>query len=119
MKTIYVLKTFIFNDGSGKPVTFEPGFHDVEDDVAKHWFVKAHLSPDGKAPATQTDPRVAELEGQLAERDTKIAELEGQLAERDTKIAELEGQLAELVAQVASLSGGDNNGGKPKSSDAK
>ena len=105
MKTIYVLKTFIFNDGSGKPVTFEPGFHDVEDDVAKHWFVKAHLSPDGKAPATQTDPRITELEGQLAERDTKITELEG--------------QLAELAAQVASLSGGDNNGGKPKSSDAK
>ena len=105
MKIIYVLKTFIFNDGSGKPVTFKPGFHDVEDDVAKHWFVKAHLSPDGKAPATQTDPRITELEGQLAERDTKITELEG--------------QLAELAAQVASLSGGDNNGGKPKSSDAK
>ncbi|MFU2318934.1 STY1053 family phage-associated protein [Rahnella sp. PCH160] len=105
MKTIYVLKTFIFNDGSGKPVTFDPGFHEVEDDVAEHWFVKAHLSPDGKAPATQTDSRITELEGQLAERDTKITELEG--------------QLATLAAQVASLSGGDNNGGKSKSSDAK
>ncbi|NMP26853.1 hypothetical protein GW590_08250 [Rahnella sp. SAP-1] len=105
MKTIYVLKAFGFNDGSGKLVDFSPGFHDVEDEVAEHWFVKAHLSPDGKAPATDTDPRISELEGQLADRDAKITELEG--------------QLADLTAQIVSLSGGDNNGGKSKPSDTK
>ena len=119
MKKIYVLKSFLFNDGSGKPVTFEPGFHDVEDDVAEHWFVKAHISPDGEAPTIETDSRITELEGQLAERDTKITDLEAKLTERDSRITELEGQLAELTTKVASLSSGDNNGGKPKSADAK
>ncbi|MBU9818152.1 hypothetical protein J1781_25325 [Rahnella sp. C60] len=105
MKKIYVLKSFLFNDGSGEPVTFEPGFHDVDDDVAEHWFVKAHISPDGEAPTIETDSRITELEGQLTERETRITELEG--------------QLTELTAQVASLSSGENNGGKSKSSDAK
>lgn len=29
---------------------FAVGFHDVDDTVADHWFVKAHCSPDGEAP---------------------------------------------------------------------
>lgn len=119
MKKIYVLKSFLFNDGSGKPVTFEPGFHDVEDDVAEHWFVKAHISPDGEAPTIETDSRITELESQLTERDTKIIGLEVQLIERDSRITELESQLTELTAKVASLSSGDNNGGKSKSADGK
>ncbi|MDR8561569.1 hypothetical protein XC78_26945, partial [Klebsiella pneumoniae] len=41
--------------------------HDVDDTVADHWFVKAHCSPDGEAPAVAEDPRIAELEAQLPE----------------------------------------------------
>lgn len=79
MKTIYVLKPFNFNDG--KNIThYQMGFHEVEDDMAEHWFVKAHLSPDGKAPAIETDSRIAALEQQVAEKDVRIAELEQQVA---------------------------------------
>lgn len=66
MKKIYVLSAFNFNDGASIK-TFTPGFHDVESDVADHWFVKAHCSPDGEAPSPENDPRIAELEAQLAE----------------------------------------------------
>lgn len=80
MKKIYVLTAFNFNDGTSIK-TFTPGFHDVESDVADHWFVKAHCSPDGEAPALEEDPRIAELEALVAEQATHIAELEEQLAE--------------------------------------
>ncbi|EEX2764991.1 hypothetical protein ACFO72_004175 [Enterobacter roggenkampii] len=80
MKKIYVLSAFNFNDGASIKA-FTPGFHDVENDVADHWFVKAHCSPDGEAPALADDPRIAELEALVAEQTTRIAELEEQLAE--------------------------------------
>lgn len=76
MKKIYVLTAFNFNDGA-KITPFAAGFHDVDDEVAEHWFVKAHCSPDGEAPAVEEDPRIAEYEA-------RIAELEAQLAEATT-----------------------------------
>ncbi|HHF8231920.1 MULTISPECIES: hypothetical protein [Raoultella] len=76
MKKIYVLTAFNFNDGA-KITPFAAGFHDVDDEVAEHWFVKAHCSPDGEAPAVAEDPRIAEYEA-------RIAELEAQLAEATT-----------------------------------
>ncbi|HCB3718351.1 TPA: hypothetical protein MYV55_000360 [Klebsiella aerogenes] len=80
MKRIYVLTAFNFNDGD-EITPFAAGFHDVDDAVAEHWFVKAHCSPDGEAPALVDDPRIAELEAQVAEKNTRIAELEEQLTE--------------------------------------
>lgn len=80
MKKIYVLTAFNFNDGE-KITPYAAGFHDVDDDVAAHWFVKAHCSPDGEAPAVADDPRIAELETQIAEKNARIAELEAQLPE--------------------------------------
>lgn len=79
-KKIYVLTPFNFNDGASI-TEFAAGFHDVESAVADHWFVKAHCSPDGEAPALENDPRIAELEAQVAEQSARIAGLEEQLAE--------------------------------------
>ncbi|HFP9378019.1 TPA: hypothetical protein ACHOY0_001619 [Raoultella ornithinolytica] len=83
MKKIYVLAAFNFNDGA-KITPFDAGFHDVDDAVAEHWFVKAHCSPDGEAPAMVDDPRIAELETLIAEKNARIAELEAQLPETAT-----------------------------------
>ncbi|MDU7197805.1 MAG: hypothetical protein E6288_07480 [Enterobacteriaceae bacterium] len=80
MKKIYVLAPFNFNNGSEQK-HFAVGFHEVDDDVADHWFVKAHISPDGEAPTVADDPRFAELEAQMADKDKKIAELEAQIEE--------------------------------------
>ncbi|WP_336818104.1 STY1053 family phage-associated protein [Cedecea sp. MMO-103] len=79
-KKIYVLAAFNFNDGA-TITSFGPGFHDVESDVADHWFVKAHCSPDGEAPALEDDPRIAELEALVAAQASRISELEAQLSE--------------------------------------
>ena len=73
MKKIYVLVAFNFNDGA-KITPFAAGFHDVDDEVAEHWFVKAHCSPDGEAPAVAEDPRIAEYEARIAELEAKLAE---------------------------------------------
>lgn len=73
MKTIYVLTAFNFNDGD-KITPFAAGFHEVDDEVAAHWFVKAHCSPDGEAPAVAEDPRIAEYEAHIAELEAKLAE---------------------------------------------
>lgn len=80
MKKIYVLTAFNFNDGA-KITHFAAGFHNVDDAVAEHWFVKEYCSPDGEAPAAVDDPRIAELEAQIVEKDARIAELEAQLPE--------------------------------------
>ncbi|QZN96382.1 STY1053 family phage-associated protein [Symbiopectobacterium purcellii] len=100
MKKIYVLTAFNFNDGA-KITPFAAGFHDVADTVAEHWFVKAHCSPDGEAPAVTEDPRIAAYEA-------RIAELEAQIAEKDARVIELEAQIAEA----------STNGKKSKSTDA-
>jgi len=92
-KKIYVLAKFNFNDGASIK-EFNQGLHEVDAEVADHWFVKAHCSPDGEAPQPEVDPRIAELEAQLAEKEERIAELEAQIAEAG------------------------NNGKKQKSSDA-
>ncbi|HBR2097280.1 STY1053 family phage-associated protein [Klebsiella pneumoniae] len=73
MKKIYVLTAFNFNDGA-KITPFAAGFHDVDDAVADHWFVNAHCSPDGEAPAVVEDPRIAEYEARIAELEAKLAE---------------------------------------------
>ncbi len=54
--------------------------------------------------------RIADLEGQLAERDRRIVELE-------TEVGELNAQVARLVEQVAKLSKNSSNSSKPPSSD--
>lgn len=113
MKKIFVLKPFNLNDGA-TVTPFAPGFHTVADEVADHWFVKAHCSEDGEAPASASDPLVAALEAQLTEVTGKLEAAEAQLTEesgklqraealntkKDERIAALEAQLAEGSADA-------------------
>lgn len=112
MKTIYVLTAFNFNDG--ETITpFAPGFHKVDDAVADHWFVKAHCSPDGEAPASDaSDTRIAELETLLSQSSVDLQASVAAAAEKDTRIAELEEQVATLTAKVEELSKAAGNGKK-------
>ena len=52
MKKIYVLSAFNFNDGASIKA-FTPGFHDVENDVADHWFVKCSRTKRNKCSQGQ------------------------------------------------------------------
>ncbi|CCS30248.1 STY1053 family phage-associated protein [Salmonella enterica] len=112
MKKIYVLSPFNFNDGKTQK-HFAVGFHEVEKDVAEHWFVKAHISPDGEAPASDvSDTRIAELEALISQSSAEFQALVAASAEKDTRIAELEGEVATLTAKVEELSKAAGNGKK-------
>lgn len=47
MAKINVQKPFILNLPSGH-VPFVPGVVDVEDELAEHWYVKAHSEPEAE-----------------------------------------------------------------------
>lgn len=111
MKKIYVLAPFNFNDGKEQH-HYSVGFHEVPDDVADHWFVKAHISPDGEAPTSAHDTRIAELEALLSQNGEEFQALVAASAEKDTRIAELEGEVATLIAKVEELSKAAGNGKK-------
>ncbi|EHF8258735.1 hypothetical protein B8Z58_004659 [Enterobacter roggenkampii] len=111
MKKIYVLAPFNFNDGKTQK-HFAVGFHEVEKEIADHWFVKAHISPDGEAPTLADDTRIAELEGLLSQSSAEFQALVAASAEKDTRIAELEGEVATLTAKVEELSKAAGNGKK-------
>lgn len=115
MKKIYVLSPFNFNDGKTQK-HFAVGFHEVEKDVAEHWFVKAHISPDGEAPASDVpDTRIADLEALISQKDASIADLQKQVdavAEKDTRIADLEAEVKALNEKLTALAKGDGNGKK-------
>lgn len=83
MKKIYVTKAFNFNLPDKKQEHFSTGFHEVDDEIADHWFVKGHCSPDGQAPADEKADLlsvIAALRIQVAERDAQIAELTAKVA---------------------------------------
>lgn len=111
MKKIYVLAPFNFNNGSEQK-HFAVGFHDVDDEVADHWFVKAHISPDGEAPTSAHDTRIAELETLLSQNSAEFQALVAASSEKDTRIAELEGEVATLTEKVEELSKATGNGKK-------
>lgn len=45
MKFINVLKSFKLNQSEGVLREFEVGLHEVEDDIAAHWYVAANSEP--------------------------------------------------------------------------
>lgn len=45
MKFLNVLKSFKLNLAEGVIRDFEAGLHEVEDEIAAHWYVAAHSEP--------------------------------------------------------------------------
>ena len=45
MRKIVVKQKFTHLGNDGVEVKFAPGIHEVSDDVADHWYVKAHSEP--------------------------------------------------------------------------
>ena len=53
-KTIYVSKGFDFTADDGSVTKFKPGKHVVDEAVANHWFVQAHLEEEREEPAAES-----------------------------------------------------------------
>ncbi|MDC9598626.1 STY1053 family phage-associated protein [Xenorhabdus anantnagensis] len=117
MMKIRVHTPFRFTHDNGESETFTVGTYDVNESVAKHWFVQAHAEINGAVEDTapvdnepvihELGTRITELDNQLVERDTQIAELKQQLEERDN-------QIAGLILQDPKPNQTTNNGGNKK-----
>lgn len=122
MPTIYVKKAFRLRHG-GEAHDFAVGNHSVSEEVAKHWFVKAHtgsepaVDPSAKAAA---DELMAELEGKakelkvqadkLTEREKAAEAREADLAKRAEALDTREAALTER--EKASEAAAKQQGGK-------
>jgi hypothetical protein len=57
MKEINVIKAFLLTLADHTKRAFAVGIHKVEDEIADHWFVKAHSEPVAAvAPAVEPEP---------------------------------------------------------------
>jgi len=74
MPKIYIAKPFVLSLDGGEQVKFSAGAHTVEQDIADHWFVKAHTA---ESAPTQSEDVAAEM----AAKDAEIETLKAALAE--------------------------------------
>jgi len=54
MVTINVVKAFTLTSAEGVQRRFEEGEHEVEADIADHWYVQAHSEPAPPDPAPKS-----------------------------------------------------------------
>lgn len=73
--------------GEAKTVVLEAGFQEVEQEIAEHWFVKAHSQE-----ITSSDTASHELQVALDAANLELKALKVQSTAADTKIAELTAQ---------------------------
>ena len=62
MTTIITVHTpfrLTLTDGTA-PIPFAVGEHEVEDEIARHWYVRAHTEPIAEATAEALTPAVAD-----------------------------------------------------------
>lgn len=68
MKQVTIVKPFTFTHDSGKMQEFKIGVHELDDDVAEHFYVKAHSNtPPFVEPQVGT-PEAAKLAAQRVQR---------------------------------------------------
>ncbi|WP_423854271.1 STY1053 family phage-associated protein [Acinetobacter guillouiae] len=105
---VYLSKRLTVNfgrddQGEAKTIVLEEGFQEVEQEVAEHWFVKAHLkeftSNDSSSHALQNEldaanAAIESLTTQSEAATAKINQLTDDLKNRDKDVADLKIQLA-------------------------
>lgn len=98
MAQILVAKGFTLTLDGGERHRFEPGVHEVEEAIAGHWFVRAHLAGEGSQPPPEhvVEARIADSEAVTA----ALAEAAAQLEVARTRIEDLEAQVAGMVPRT-------------------
>ncbi|KAF1012868.1 MAG: hypothetical protein GAK29_04796 [Acinetobacter bereziniae] len=105
---IYLSKRLTVNlgrddQGEAKTIVLEEGFQEVEQEVAEHWFVKAHLKEFTSNDSSSHDLQVAldaanaaieSLTTQSEAATAQINQLTDDLKNRDKEIGDLKIQLA-------------------------
>lgn len=70
--------------GEAKTVVLEAGLQEVEQEIAEHWFVKAHSQE-----ITSSDTHSHELQAALDAANAELVSLKEQCTAADEKIAEM------------------------------
>ena len=84
--------------GEAKTVQLHAGLQEVEQEIAEHWFVKAHAQE-----ITSSDTASHELQANLSAANIELAALKEQSTAADAKIAELTAQAALDAKEIADL----------------
>jgi len=106
MATISVKKPFHLLLSVAQRLSFEPGIHDVSEEVAKHWWTGLHadvISLEGEVAAV-AEEAATEVSGLAAKTDEElhqlIADATGKRAHPKTGRAKLEAMAAEAAKVV-------------------
>jgi colicin import membrane protein len=92
MKTITVLKAFVLTLADHTMKRFEKGLHEVEAEIAGHWYVKAHSTAAADVKATEN----------AAEKDAEALKAKAE-AEKAKAEAEVEEAKKKVEAEAAAL----------------
>ena len=84
------------NDGQQKTVTLPAGLQEVSEEIAEHWFVKAHAQEITASTTANKELQVAfdALQIHSDAANLKIKELEKSVQDKDQQIKELQTLLA-------------------------
>ncbi|MEQ1123464.1 hypothetical protein [Acinetobacter seifertii] len=89
--------------GEAKTVVLQEGLQEVEEDIAKHWFVAAHAQeiPESSAYSSelekliqQKDEEIAAMQIQIDEAGNQISNHAGEMASKDKELNDLKIQSA-------------------------
>jgi len=104
MARIHVHTPFTLTKDDGAAQSFLPGSHEVDDDVADHWYVKAHSGEPVQAAAQVSEADVAaELAEERASLDSAAKFLEGRAEQLSKVQADLDVREADLKAREDAL----------------
>ncbi|EHX9542007.1 hypothetical protein K1146_003299 [Salmonella enterica] len=109
--TIHVHTPFTLTLGDQSKQEFGRGRHNVPEEVASHWFTRAHaeLSESGLNETDDQQPVIDSLQAQIADKDKLIADLKDALLK-------LQEQNDSLQAQITSARTGGNGAKDAKES---
>ena len=86
------------DQGEAKTVVLESGLQEVEQEIAEHWFVKAHSQE-----ITSSDTHSHELQAALDAANTELAALKEQSTAADAKIEEMTKQAVADAKEIGNL----------------
>ncbi|EBC5719807.1 hypothetical protein H5L15_001326 [Salmonella enterica] len=109
--TIHVHTPFTLTLGDHSKQEFGRGRHNVPEEVASHWFTRAHaeFSESGSNETDDQQPVIDSLQAQIADKDKLIADLKDALLK-------LQEQNDSLQAQITSARTGGNGAKDAKES---
>lgn len=102
---ILVHTPFNFTDSKGEKTAFSAGRHNVDKDVAEHWFVVAHSDQTGAATTSGSDEellaQIDSLKTQLADKVKLNGDQAEAIAAKDKALEVLTAELETLKAAGA------------------